>query len=165
MKKLLFIIPLMVLFSTTGYTQETTIDSLAKNPLIEGPENKVNAKAEIIAGSSTSTRKTIVVTFVIDEGWHLNTNPATLEDLIPTSIETKTEIPSELKVIYPPGKEFESPLGPIKVYEGTVHATATIEAKEPLDASQIEVFATVQPCKASICYPPTKLTVPLVQSK
>ncbi len=165
MKKLLFIIPLIVLFSTTGYAQKATIDSLAKNRLIEEPENTVKAKAEIIARSSTATRKTIVVTFVIEEGWHLNTNPATLEGLIPTSVETKTKASSTSQVTYPPGKEFNSPLGLIKVYEGTVYATATVESKEPLDASQIEVFATVQPCKADICYPPTKLNIPLMETK
>lgn len=161
MKKLLYIIPLIVLFSTVGYAQKTTVDSLAKNRLVKGPENSINAKAKIIPETSTATRKIIVVTFFMEDGWHLNANPATLEDLIPTSIEIKTKVPSTSQVAYPSGNDFDSPIGRIKVYEGTVHATATVESKEILTASQIEVFATVQPCKASICYPPTTMTIPL----
>jgi hypothetical protein len=153
MRQFLYIIPLVFLFSTA---------SLAQNKLIEGPENSVTAKAQIIDSSSSATQKTIVVTFVVNEGWHLNANPATLDDLIPTSIEAITKIPSTIKIAYPLGKDFESPIGLIKVYEGTIQASVTVETKEPLDASQIEIFATVQPCKAKICYPPTKITVPLM---
>lgn len=128
-------------------------------------KDRVKTQAHIVDSSSTPTRKAVKVTIAIEDGWHLNANPASVEGLIPTSVDIQTDPPSKLNVSYPQGKKAESPLGPIDVFEGTVDILATAESDKPIDVSKMRVLLQVQACKTSICYPPSQIVMNVTDEK
>lgn len=128
-------------------------------------KDRVNAQAHIVDNSSTPTRKAIKVTIAIESGWHLNANPASIEGFIPTSVDVQTDPPSKLDVSYPQGKKWESPLGPINIFEGTVDILATVESYKPIDVSKMRVFLQLQACKDYICYPPSQIAMNITDEK
>ncbi len=126
---------------------------------VEESKDKVKAQAQVIGESSPPPRKVVKVTLVIEDGWHVNANPATLESFIPTSVDVQTNPPSRLQVSYPKGKKLDTVLGPIDVFEGTVDIVATVESEKLIDDSKMRVLLQVQACKADICYPPSKIVL------
>lgn len=131
----------------------------ADNPPSMESKDKVSVQAHILHDGSTDTRKTIKITLEMEDGWHVNANPASLDFLIPTVVDIQTAGQSELNVSYPDGHKMETPLGSIDTYEGRVEITATVEAKEPIDVSQIRALVQVQACQGATCYPPSQIAV------
>jgi hypothetical protein len=100
----------------------------------------------------------IVVTLHVDEGFHINANPASQPYLIPTTVSFAGISPK--RVVYPPAIRFKPKFSeePLDVYEGTV---AIIVAFSPEKLSEMrvpQVTIMVQACTDRICLPPADLT-------
>jgi uncharacterized protein YyaL (SSP411 family) len=103
----------------------------------------------------------IVVTLQVDDGYHINANPASLDYLIATSLTFDRLKPS--KVEYPKAVRFKSALAPngLDVYEGEVTLIAQFARGALLDQKNIQGTVRVQACDTQICLPPSDLPVSL----
>lgn len=107
----------------------------------------------------------------IDPAWHVNANPASLEALIPTTIQAQINgqtVP--LEATYPPGRDSDIRLGDttIKVYDDSTMISAVL-APETLEAAEaaggVDLLVQVQSCSdEGICLAPTRLVARLPQS-
>lgn len=108
----------------------------------------------------------IIVELEIEEGWHLNANPASLDFLVPTAVTM--EVAGErldVEPIYPEPTTLEVPLGDgtIEVYEGT----ATIRVPLPrdrrsVDLDKVEARVELQACNESgRCLAPAVVVEPI----
>ncbi|PCI97522.1 MAG: hypothetical protein COB14_08955 [Alphaproteobacteria bacterium] len=128
-------------------------------PLILESKSKVNVRAQIIHSQSTATHKSVKVTIKIDEGWHLNANPASLDFLIPTVVDIQSAEPSTVQVDYPKAHTIKTPLTTIKIYKNTIDINATIDSKQTIETSEMRTLIQVQACQKDTCYPPSQITV------
>jgi uncharacterized protein len=103
----------------------------------------------------------IVVTLKIDDGYHVNANPASFDYLIATSIAFDQLHPS--KVDYPKPVRFKPAFAPdgLDVYEGNVALVATFPKDSLKGHKDIQGAATAQACNTQICLPPSNLAVTL----
>lgn len=107
-------------------------------------------------------RDELVVTLVIDKGYHLNANPASLDNLIPTTLRLPDV--SGARIRYPAAVEFKPAFAgqPISVYEGEVRIKATAP-KGKLERAKPVVRA--QACDDQICLPPADISVDFAKTK
>ncbi len=70
----------------------------------------------------------LLITLRVDPGYHINANPATSDNLIPTSVAFSGAAPEQ--IAYPPPSRFKTRFADdeLDVYEGTVVITATFSA-------------------------------------
>ncbi len=101
----------------------------------------------------------ILVTLHIDDGYHVNANPASYAYLIATSVAFDGQTPTLVR--YPQATLFKPAFAPagLKVYEGNVTLVAvfskgTMRKDRPLSAT-----VSTQACDSEVCLPPAKLTV------
>ncbi len=139
-------------------------DAASKTGWPEASKNKVSVHAKILQEQSTPIRKVIKITLNIEDGWHLNSNPASLNFLIPTVADIQTEQPSELEITYPEGEKLKTALGHINVYAGKVEITAAVKADKPIDVTKMRLLLQVQTCRGDICYPPSQIALRLKDS-
>ena len=102
------------------------------------------------------------ITVRIDAGWHLNAHPASMQDLIPTSITFNADVPIEvLKVTYPEGEEVRFAFAdqPLRVYEGEIVIRAQIQVKSEKIPAQAQIHAVVshQACSDAVCLAPDEV--------
>ncbi|OAF12426.1 hypothetical protein AYJ54_06250 [Bradyrhizobium centrolobii] len=99
----------------------------------------------------------IVVTLQIDDGYHVNANPASFDYLIPTSVAFAGLTSPGTK--YPKPSRFKSAFAPegLDVYEGTVPLVVTIPKGTIATQGELRGEVDVQACDAKICLPPSKL--------
>ena len=136
-------------------------DAVNKTRGPEASKNKVSVHADILHEQSTPLRKIVKITLNIEDGWHLNSNPASLDFLIPTVADIQTEQPSELDITYPEGEKLTTALGHIDVYTGKVEITAAVKAEKPIDVKKMRLLLQVQTCRGDICYPPSQIALPV----
>ena len=116
------------------------------------PSSEDYVHASLVGGGSGSAF--LVVRLVIDEGWHVNANPASFPFLIPTEVE----VPgggAHLRVRYPAGQPFRPRFSPdaIRVYEGTVDIPVVLA--DPSDPPE-RLELRFQACDAQRCLPPVE---------
>ncbi len=147
--------------------------SAAEAPLIVAartdprePKVKMSAKAylsvdQLPAGGTAQ----VAVVISIRKGWHINTNPARPDFLIPTELTLKSAAKVELsKVVYPKGHDFqmEGFDEPLSVYEKQVILKGTIKAPTAAAGQTDEINLNIhyQACNDRQCLRPTdaKLT-------
>ncbi len=128
----------------------------------EESKNKVKVHTHILHEQSTDTKKIVEITVDIEDGWHLNANPASLDFLIPTTADIQTDQPSEVNITYPKAENYTTSLGEIGVYTGKAKITATVTAEQPIDESKMRLLMQVQACRESTCYPPSQIAVNIV---
>ena len=104
----------------------------------------------------------IAVVGEILPGFHVNSNPASQDYLIPTQL-TAT-FPSGFRILstsYPPGvlRKFKFSPVQLSVYEGkfTVRLRLAAENDAPLGAQKIPLILRYQACNDEACLPPVKL--------
>jgi uncharacterized protein YyaL (SSP411 family) len=116
----------------------------------------VRASAAVKAGR---TDDEIVVTLKVDDGYHINANPASFDYLIPTSVVFDHLKP--LHIEYPKPTRFKSAFAPdgLDVFEGTVSIVAMFPKGSLQGQQEIRGAATAQACNIQICLPPSKLPV------
>ncbi|MDG2391252.1 MAG: DUF255 domain-containing protein [Planctomycetaceae bacterium] len=105
--------------------------------------------------------KTALVAIVInvEEGWHINTNPAQPDFFIPTEFKIESDDGITLKAAkYPKGKSFELEGfdDPLMVYEGQVVIYGQITIPNNLAGKSVKVRMNVkyQACNDKMCKPP-----------
>src|SRR5260221_9733459 len=106
---------------------------------------------------SSGKEDEFAVTLHIDDGFHINANPASLPYLIPTSLVLVGITP--LRIAYPAASRFKPNFAnePLDVYQGTVVITAFLP-KDALEQLPVLVASvTVQACTEAICLPPAEL--------
>ena len=115
---------------------------------------------EINAGATAETN----VRLKIDEGYHVNANPASF----PYLIATKLDVPeadgiSAAKVNYPQplNKKFSFSEGPLAVYEHVADLKVTLLADKSAKHGQTSIPAKliIQACDDQVCYPPGTIDV------
>jgi len=111
------------------------------------------------APRQTETGDEVVVTLDIDQSYHVNANPASLDFLIPTALEFEGPTKPD-EVTYPEPSRFKAAYAPegIEILEGTV----TIHARFPkghLQKAGARGTVTAQACTDKVCLPPSKFPV------
>jgi uncharacterized protein YyaL (SSP411 family) len=111
--------------------------------------------------TSNAASERVAIQLQIDEGWHVNANPASLAFLIPTSVELLKAGPDRrIHVEYPPGTLFHPRFSveKVAVYEGKVE----LPVKLPDDLPGAAALAvTFQACDVTSCLPPETLNLEL----
>ena len=96
------------------------------------------------------------------EGWHVNSNPASHDWLIPTSLIANSDLPVRLvSVDYPAGRPlFLEALGEtLSVYDGGTALAGTVEAGAVASASgELRLLLQYQACDDSRCLPPAEIS-------
>lgn len=111
------------------------------------------------AGTSAPGSLNLEVPIRIDEGYHINANPATFPYLIATEVTAEKVEGLEIgKPVYPPAvkKKFQFANEPLAVYEGNVNVTLPIVAKSSGTRS-LPISVRVQACDQEKCFPPATL--------
>ncbi|MES2406742.1 MAG: thioredoxin domain-containing protein [Pseudomonadota bacterium] len=138
--------------------QEAASSSTAKaaTPGFPDSADHVRAKASLVP-SKTGTE--LMVSIDIEAGYHINANPASDPNLIPTQFS----LPGypDLKMDYPAAKMFKAPFAPqgIAVYEGHITLRGRVSKKPirlPLNAT-----LRIQACNDQVCLAPATVTVPV----
>ena len=102
----------------------------------------------------------VIVTLEIDAGFHINSNPASFDYLIPTMLNVTNQTP--LRVVYPRSVRFKPKFADdvIDVYEGTVRIVAEFPHGSLTRIPYLFGNITVQACTDEICLPPAELALP-----
>jgi len=99
----------------------------------------------------------LLITSRIDPGYHINANPPSFDNLIPTSVAFVGVMPN--RIAYPPPIRFKPRFtdDTLDVYEGTVVITATFSPGALDQTHGLSFTATAQACTAEICLPPDEI--------
>ncbi len=104
-----------------------------------------------------------IVKLKISEGFHINANPPSEPNLIPTEIKLEPqEGISAGNIVYPKGepKSFTFSEGKkISVYQGEVEIKVPLKAERTAAKGEktLKAKLRVQPCDDEVCYPPKNL--------
>jgi hypothetical protein len=113
----------------------------------ETPPDNADTTADVVGvRAERSSARTLRVTLDIADGWHVNANPASMDFLIPTTIQALVAgEPLPLSVTYPPGRKIETSLDETwAVYDDGMQLFATVA--DGLPPAPITVTARVQAC-------------------
>jgi len=118
----------------------------------------METKAYVKVSASESKREgnSLTVTAVLDiaDSWHINANPASLDFLIPTSVDIREDSgKAEVKPAYPDARAMTTPLGDIKVYEGKV--SIPVQVTLPGSTENLRLLVRAQACKDTACLAPS----------
>src|SRR5262249_41972211 len=115
--------------------------------------------------STAAERDAIRVTLKVDDQYHINANPASLDYLMPTALEIKGMQP--LKIEYPKPIRFTAKFARdgLDVYEGSISIIAMFSKGDLKNRSPIQGVVTVQACTSQICLPPSELPVSVNDSR
>ena len=125
----------------------------------------VNTSADVVrlggfgGGLSGPGSGSLEIPIVIDDGYHINANPATFSYLIATEVTAEKIEGLDLgKPIYPPAvkKKFQFADEPLAVYEGNVKVKLPFVAKSS-GTKSLPLSVRVQACDQEKCFPPATL--------
>jgi hypothetical protein len=104
-------------------------------------------------------KKRLAVTFEMDEGWHVNNNPASLDHLIPISLSADTSLASLSSVEYPKGERmtFKFSDQSLSVCEGLTTIAAGLHPRTD-NLETVDVKFRYQACNDRKCLPPDTIT-------
>jgi hypothetical protein len=116
--------------------------------------------ARVRATASTATtddHDEIVTTIQVDEGWHVNANPASFDYLVPTSVSF--EGLSATRWMYPSPVQIRPKFAPdgLDVYEGVTKIIALFPKGALKAAPGVRGTLTVQACSEEVCLPPATI--------
>jgi len=96
----------------------------------------------------------LLITLRVDPGYHINANPATSDNLIPTSVNFSGAAPEQ--IAYPPPSRFKTRFADdvLDVYEGTVLITATFPVGAFDRMHGLSLTVTAQACTEEVCLLP-----------
>jgi DsbC/DsbD-like thiol-disulfide interchange protein len=105
-----------------------------------------------------------VVRLKVQDGYHVNANPASFSYLIPT--ELKVTPASDVSVDFitypdPVTRTFSFADEPLKVYEGDTMVKARLKAAPSAETGRhnLSALLRVQACNDQVCYPPGQIEV------
>jgi len=117
-------------------------------------ETKAHVKISASEPKREGDRLTVTAILDIAEGWHINANPASLDFLIPTSVDVREDSgTAEAKPDYPSAKAITTPLGDVDVYEGKVGIP--VEVVLPEKSENLRLLIRAQACKDTTCLAPS----------
>ncbi len=105
--------------------------------------------------------KGLIVTAVLDiaEGWHINANPASLDFLIPASVDVREESGrAKTYPAYPEGRTLNTPLGDIRVYDGKV--VIPVRVTDAGGTENLRLLVRAQACRETTCLAPSDWVIP-----
>lgn len=108
----------------------------------------------------------IKVTLKIKAGWHVNSNPAAQEWLIPTTLDFRGNGIAIERVAYPVGKtmKFEFSDDELLVYDGTTTLRATVRLADS-GTPRLTVTLKYQACNDQACLAPDTLETTLTLAR
>ena len=139
-----------------GSTPDRDTESAAISVSLTGLTTAAHVHAFGTAGDA-GDHDEIEVTVVIDEGYHVNANPASFDYLIPTSLSVDG-VP-DLQLEYP-GAMLTKPLfapDGLKVYEGSIVLRGLAPKGTLMKHVPITATLKVQACNDEVCLPPATL--------
>jgi uncharacterized protein len=136
--------------------------SPGKGSSVVSAEAKVVEGAKLVPGGEVN----VVLTVMIQKGWHLYANPIEVENLKPTTVVLGPGSPATIaKVDYPKGdlKLLAGSTEKVPVYEGTITFNARIRLDDSVKAGSITLPLRVryQACNDRSCLAPASLDVSL----
>ena len=126
-----------------------------RGPLQTADRVRVTAPA---IGAPDETNINVVLH--VDEGFHVNANPASFDFLIPTTVAFKGVAPQRIE--YPEPEEFVAGFAggeSLGVYSGEIAVVATFLHGTFAQQSSIEGIVTAQACNQELCLPPSEFPV------
>ena len=128
--------------------------------LQEAMETKAYIKVSVSEPKREGNSLTVTAVLDIAEGWHINANPASLDFLIPTSVDVREDSgKAEVKPAYPDARAMATPLGDIKVYEGKV--SIPVQVTLPGSTENLRLLVRAQACKGTTCLAPSDWIIPV----
>ena len=125
-------------------------------------KDRIQAKAFVNANKLAPGKSTrIAVVLDIDKDWHINTNPANPDFLVPTSISVQAKLGTKLANLkFPAGKQLkvaDSP--PYHVYDGSVTIIGELQVPEAAagQSEEFELHIRYQACNDKFCDRPRTL--------
>ena len=142
-------------------------DSVGTTPQdvsMSGPMRSANKVSFDVSQAPFERGEDIVVSLLIQPGWHVNATPASLDTLIPTTVSTTLgDQPMNIPTVYPPGEDSGVYLGDhlIKVYGDGAKIRLRPDdqtLQRMAKAKVLGIRVRVQACSDSgICLPPSDL--------
>lgn len=123
-----------------------------------GSGNKAHVYGRIL--SSEKNKFNVDIKIEIEKEWHINANPASLDFLIPTTVDLRAhEAAKNIKISYPRPKKIKSPFDnkDINIYEGNIVINIKAEYKKP--PKDLHAVATFQACRDNACLEPTSVVI------
>jgi uncharacterized protein YyaL (SSP411 family) len=122
------------------------------------PRSEDHVRARLVS-TADADRAGLVVRIAIDEGWHVNANPASFPFLVATSVEP-LEGNAVVAARYPEGRDFRPGFAPraIRVYEGTVEIPVRLQGGV---SAPKRLALRFQACDATRCLPPHRAVLSL----
>ncbi|MBW2242036.1 MAG: DUF255 domain-containing protein [Deltaproteobacteria bacterium] len=120
------------------------------------PRSKDHVSARLLGEGEADARE-LVMRITIDEGWHVNAHPASLSNLLPTTIEALEDDPVGIPR-YPLGRSFRPEFAEeaIQVYDGTLEVPIAFENGV---ARPDRLALRIQACDELRCLPPDRIVV------
>ncbi len=155
-----FLLVLMAAFHTDLLAQESSgADAVASEEPVT--IEAYSSRTAIAPGEDFR----VLIKFIIDEGWHINSDRPFQEYLIPTNVVMNEESPFQTKKItYPAGEKMTfafSPDEPLSVYSGAVWAELDVAPflNAAAGSALLEIDVTSQACNDRLCLAPTTQTL------
>ena len=154
---------LILLLSFAGCANQPPTDVVTSTKRVAS-ETVVTVEAppvELNGGATAATN----VRLRIDDGYHINANPASFPYLIATQLDVpKADGLSAVKVNYPQPviRKFSfSPDAPLAVYENVADLKVTLlsDASAKRGQTSIPAKLRIQACDDQVCYPPGTIDV------
>ncbi|MGZ5029917.1 MAG: DUF255 domain-containing protein [Methylobacter sp.] len=123
---------------------------------------ETKAYVQVSVLEPTREGKSLTVTAVLDiaQGWHINANPASLDFLIPTSVDVREDSgKADVKQAYPEARVMTTLLGDINVYEGKV--SIPVQVTLPNHIENLRLLVRAQACKEAACLAPSDWVIPV----
>lgn len=123
---------------------------------------KVDARLKVAASGRDVFDATISIH--IEDGWHINANPASLPGLTPTAVTFNADVPIEVGgLTYPEGEtiRFAFASGPLEVYRGEIGLRARIVVETATVTEATRLYATLyyQACNDTVCLAPGEVVL------
>jgi len=127
-------------------------------------QEAIETKAFVKVSASEPKREgnSLTVTAMLDiaEDWHINANPASLDFLLPTSVDVRENSgTAEVKALYPEACVMTAPLGDIKIYKGKVSIPVQVTLSGSTE--NLRLLVRAQACKDTICLTPSDWIIPV----
>lgn len=114
----------------------------------------VNVGAVVEATAGTDR---VLITVTVDDGYHINANPASFDFLVPTSVRFPDLGASQ--VAYPQPTRFRTAFASeaLDVYEGTVRLIVTFPGDALPETGTVRGIVKAQACDERVCLPPSDM--------
>ncbi len=153
------------LITSFSAAEQTRLASLSGEKRLTEGLSFSSADHVRIASATQESSTSFTVKLDIDDGYHVNANPASHDYLIPTSLSFEATAP--VRIAYPDSTMFKPAFSDtaIAVYSENPVIEATFPASSLEDLETLQGKVTVQACNDELCLLPSDLPVSISLSK